>query len=145
LLIDGVDDDRSSAEFTAASDAPAKPVDEEMSSELLALFGPGDGQPREQHHGHRIGHAPPEAGGSMLMANGVHGQGVIAHHATIAAQRIRSRGAGRRRNTGGSLEPPVEFGHPAVEPLDHMVTGGEFDRPQRLQSHRVGIGLRFLA
>jgi hypothetical protein len=26
-----------------------------------------------------------------------------------------------------------------------VVVGEELDRPQRLQSHRVGIGLRFLA
>jgi hypothetical protein len=43
------------------------------------------------------------------------------------------------------LQPPVEFGHAAVELVDDVAVAQEFNRPQQFERHRFGIGLRFLA
>jgi hypothetical protein len=145
LFVDGVDHHRSGSELATTSYAAAECVDEQMASELLALLRPGDGQPGEQHHGHGIRHAPAEARRSVLMGDRGHGQGVVADDATTPAKHVRRCGAGRRRDTGGSFQPPVEFGHPAIELVHRLVFSQQFNRPQRLGRHCVGIGLRFLA
>jgi hypothetical protein len=145
FVVDGVDQHGSGAELSAASYAAAEGVDEKVAAEGAALFGPGDGQSGEEDDRYGVGHASTETGWSLLVGERAHGQGVVAGHARTPAQHVSRGGSARCRHTGRSSEPGIELVHPAFEVVERIVLGQQTNRPQGLEGHWVGIGLRFLA
>jgi len=145
VVVDRVDDDRAGPKLSPAPDAPPQSIDEEVTSETVAVFGLVERESSEHDDRNRIWHPPPDAGRCRLMPYGAHRERVVAHDSVTSAEDVGGGCPCGGRGACRVAQPAVKGGDTAVEALDAMPVGQQFDRTQVRAAQRAGMGLRFRA